>query len=160
MAEQQTQTSQATRGEAPSGAGKQEERNLRGGTEAGDLTRAMPAKAGEEGTPDISSGSGGVHIESPADYKPRTDMAARPTEGVPRLGGGKTPEDILGYLTGVDFPALKDTLVRAASRNGAPEDVVAALSILPATEYGSAEQLIRDYPRLPEGGGMELSKGV
>jgi len=63
-----------------------------------------------------------------------------------RLAGGKTPSDVLRYLEGVTFPAKKDDLVHTARRNGAPNDIVAALSALPGTVFNSPEELIEAYP--------------
>ncbi len=65
-----------------------------------------------------------------------------------RLAGGKTPEGILRYLQDVSFPAKKDDVVHAARRNGAPNDVVAALSAIPGPEFQSAEELIASYPSM------------
>jgi len=77
-------------------------------------------------------------------------MEERPTEGVPRLAGGKTPESILGWLRGASFPAKKDRLIHAARANNAPTDVLWALEHLTRTDYAGPEEVIRDYPRLPE----------
>jgi len=76
-----------------------------------------------------------------------------------RLAGGKTPEAVLGYLAGVEFPAKKDALVRAAYRNKAPEDVLGALTLLPATDYADPEAVIRDYPPLPDAADLDRMEG-
>jgi len=131
---------------------------LRGGTEGGELSRAMDPASADEGTPGVASASGGVHIEQPSRYSPRTDLPARVNPDG-RLMGGKTPEAILGYIAGVEFPAKKDAIVRAAYRNSAPEDVLGALTILPATEYADADSLIRDYPGLPDEADLARSEG-
>jgi hypothetical protein len=65
-----------------------------------------------------------------------------------RLAGGKTSDDVLRYLSGVPFPAKKDRLVHAARQNGAPNDIVGALSALPATDYASPEEVIESYPHM------------
>jgi hypothetical protein len=65
-----------------------------------------------------------------------------------RLAGGTSSDDVLRYLRGVEFPTKKDRLVHAARQNGAPNDVVAALSALPATDYSSPEELIESYPHM------------
>jgi len=54
-----------------------------------------------------------------------------------RLIGGKTPADVLRFLEGITFPAKKDDIVRAARQNGAPNDVVAALSAIPGPDFKS-----------------------
>ena len=64
------------------------------------------------------------------------------------LVGGKSPEDLLRYLNGAEFPIKKDDLVRLARRNAAPDDVVAALSALPRTDIASQQELIDLYPHL------------
>lgn len=65
-----------------------------------------------------------------------------------RLAGGKTEATILRFLEGISFPAHKDDLVHAARKNGAPNDIVAALEQLPANELANEEELIAIYPRL------------
>ena len=59
-----------------------------------------------------------------------------------RLANGKTSEDVLRYLDGVQFPAKKDDLVHAARKNKAPNDIVGALGQLPANEFASPDELI------------------
>ena len=56
-------------------------------------------------------------------------------------------EQVVQYLTTVDFPASKDALVRDAERNGAPEDVVKALRAMPPVEYGSKAEVQRSALR-------------
>jgi hypothetical protein len=123
---------------------------LRGGTQGGEAARAMSGVAGE-GTPDLSAPSGGVHSATPARYEPRTDVAG----GDHTLTGGKSPDEVRCYLGALSFPVRKEDLIRTAASNGAPNDIVRSLSSLPATNYGSFEEVIRDYPRLPEPEDME-----
>ncbi|NSC24938.1 DUF2795 domain-containing protein [Streptomyces albus subsp. chlorinus] len=52
-----------------------------------------------------------------------------------------TVEEILSALDDVDFPADKDTLVRAAS--GASDEVRAALRAIPPEEYANREEVAR-----------------
>src|SRR5688572_14746808 len=111
-------------------AEREKGRELRGGTERGELARELDAEHKGEGTPGTTAPSGGTHVEAPSQSVPRTGLADRPTEGVGLLAGGKTREQVMGYLSGVTFPAKKDTLVRTAHRNGAPEDVLGALRML------------------------------
>ena len=63
-----------------------------------------------------------------------------------RLFDGKTAEDVLRFLGGIQFPAKKDDLVHAARRNGAPNDIVASLERLPAHELKSEQHLLDAYP--------------
>jgi Protein of unknown function (DUF2795) len=65
-----------------------------------------------------------------------------------RLAGGTSSDEVLRYLSGVEFPAKKDRLVHAARQNGAPNDVVAALSALPATDFSNAQEVIDSYPHM------------
>lgn len=101
-----------------------------------------------EGTAGVSSPSGGVRTGA---HGGAGLGLSDPRRGAsePRLAGGKSPEAVLGWLRGVEFPAKKDAIIRAAAHNGAPEDVQDALRLLTATEYESAERMLGDYPRLP-----------
>jgi hypothetical protein len=124
---------------------KQEPR--RGGTDGGRPERMMDVGAMSEGTAAQGAPSGGVHNEAPSRQVPRTDLDAR-DDRPPRLAGGKSASDVLRLLGGLEFPAKKDAVVRAARRNGAPDDVLGALNLLTATEYADEQALLRDYPRL------------
>ena len=117
---------------------------LRGGTQGGETARGMSG-IDPEGTPDLER-TGGAHVPTPA--QPREGVDAGPGEHI--LAGGKSPDDIQRYLEEIQFPAKKDSIVRVAARNGAPNDIVHCLSSLPMTDYGSFAEVIRDYPRLPE----------
>jgi len=155
MAEQHAKEMSPGRNQAPDAPA---ERELRGGTQGGEAAGAMDLDTKGGGTPGIGSASGGVHVERPSEYVPRTGLADRPVEDT-RLAGGKTPEDILGYLGGMTFPAKKDTIVREARRHGAPEDVLGAMNMLSKTDYASPEDLLRDYPRLPDPDDVDPTKG-
>ncbi|MGO4104669.1 DUF2795 domain-containing protein [Leifsonia sp. YAF41] len=43
--------------------------------------------------------------------------------------------DVQKYLTGIDYPADRDDLVRVASGDGAPTDIVQLLRDLPARSF-------------------------
>jgi len=118
---------------------------LRGGTQGGDTARAASGISAE-GTQDITSPAGGIHVPTPREYKPGIEMR----DDQPHLAGGKSPNDVRRYLRDVTFPTKKDHLVRTAAINGAPDEVVRCITMLPATDYGSFEDVIRDYPRLPQ----------
>jgi len=107
-----------------------------------------PTKAGapNEGTQDIASAAGGIQASARAASQDGPDV--RPDEH--QLAGGKSPDDVRRFLQDVSFPAKKEAVIRAATRQGAPDEVVSCLSGLPATEYASFDDVIRDYPRLPE----------
>jgi hypothetical protein len=65
-----------------------------------------------------------------------------------RLANGKTSEQVLRFLQGVEFPVKKDDLVHIARNNGAPADVIGALGQLPATEFANEDELIEAYPHM------------
>lgn len=65
-----------------------------------------------------------------------------------RLAGGKTEADVLQYLEGLEFPALKHDVVHAARQNGAPSDVIATLEQLSSTEFARPEDVIGEFPHL------------
>jgi len=135
-------------------------RELRGGLEGGEAARGLEKATADQGTPGVSNPSGGMLGATEVSRQGMwTDLAAHGETGPVRLAGGKTPEAILGYLNGVDFPAKKDWIVRVARRNDAPEDVIAALGMLPKTDYDDPDTLIRDYPLLPEADDVSSSKG-
>jgi uncharacterized protein DUF2795 len=46
-----------------------------------------------------------------------------------------TPDQVVRYLSDVDYPAGKEQLVAAAERAGAPEAVVRRLRAIPPVEY-------------------------
>ena len=45
------------------------------------------------------------------------------------------PIELQKHLAGVDYPAKREDLVRAAERNGADEDTLAAVRALPDRTY-------------------------
>jgi hypothetical protein len=105
---------------------------------------------GREGTPGTSSPAGGVRTGAASRQESVTGLAGRVENAGAGLAGGRSQEEIRGYLAGLSFPALKDAVVREARRNGAPEDVLGSLPMLSRTEYGSLEEVLLDYPRLEE----------
>lgn len=54
-----------------------------------------------------------------------------------------TAQDVIEYLTEVDWPASKDQLVEAAQQAGAPEDVVKALRGMPPVDYADKGEVKR-----------------
>lgn len=65
-----------------------------------------------------------------------------------RLAGGQDFANLMTFLRGVRFPAKKDDLVHAARSNGAPNDVVAALEGLPATDFAGQQALADALPKV------------
>ena len=45
------------------------------------------------------------------------------------------PIQIQKYLSGIDYPASKDTIVETAEKENAPSDVLDALSAIPEGDY-------------------------
>ncbi|MGN9839315.1 DUF2795 domain-containing protein [Nonomuraea sp. H19] len=45
------------------------------------------------------------------------------------------PIDLQKHLSGVDYPARKNDLIKAAREHGASEDIVKALETMPDREY-------------------------
>jgi hypothetical protein len=52
-------------------------------------------------------------------------------------------DDVLRYLSGLDYPAGKDDVVREAEREGAPPDVLRALRALPPVDYANGAEVAR-----------------
>jgi hypothetical protein len=53
------------------------------------------------------------------------------------------PIDVQRHLRGVDYPASRDALVDKARANGASDDVVEALSRLPARDYDGPDTVMQ-----------------
>ncbi len=81
-------------------------------------------------------------------FRPQAVARQQEENVLARLAGGETPEMVLQYIKGIQFPAKKDDIVNAARQNGAPHPIVGALSQLPVGEFGSPEELIDAYPQL------------
>lgn len=60
-----------------------------------------------------------------------------------RQTGGVNPVMIQSYLEGVDYPTSKDSLVRTAREQGAPDNVISFLQELPDREYDSPVDVSR-----------------
>jgi hypothetical protein len=54
-----------------------------------------------------------------------------------------TPDTVLDYLADVDYPADKDTLLAAAERAGAPDEVLKAIRAIPPVDYRSRAEVAR-----------------
>ncbi|QBY10228.1 DUF2795 domain-containing protein [Deinococcus metallilatus] len=63
------------------------------------------------------------------------------------------PIQLQKHLKGVDYPASKQDLVKAAERNGADENVRSALDRLPDTEYNKPSDVSKALGDLEGGGG-------
>ncbi|WP_229402052.1 DUF2795 domain-containing protein [Micromonospora okii] len=52
-------------------------------------------------------------------------------------------DDVLRYLSSLDYPAGKDEVIREAEREGAPPDVLRALRALPPVDYANGAEVAR-----------------
>lgn len=108
--------------------------NRRGGTQGGEAARGIDPRAKESGTRGMTSPAGGVTSPPPAQAIPNT----RPQ---PEQAG----EQVARFVRGIDYPALKDTVVRHVRQAGAPNGIVATLENIPVTQFDSAEHVLRAY---------------
>lgn len=53
----------------------------------------------------------------------------------------KTPEKLARHVEGVEWPARKEDLLRAARGNAAPPEVLRALETLPGARFEDPEEL-------------------
>jgi hypothetical protein len=51
------------------------------------------------------------------------------------MADNPTPIELQKYLSGVDYPASKDTLLQTARDQGAPDDVISALEAVDQDEF-------------------------
>ena len=63
-----------------------------------------------------------------------------------------TPDQVLDYLADVDYPADKDTLVAAAERAGAPDEVLRSIRAIPPVDYRSRDEVARSVRTDPAAG--------
>jgi hypothetical protein len=54
-----------------------------------------------------------------------------------------TSDEVLPYLNTVDFPAMKEDIIREAEQLGAPEGVLKALRGMPPVDYHNKEEVLR-----------------
>ncbi|MFF3869323.1 DUF2795 domain-containing protein [Micromonospora sp. NPDC001898] len=52
-------------------------------------------------------------------------------------------DEVLRYLSSLDYPAEKADVVREAQREGAPPDVLRALRALPPVDYANGNEVAR-----------------
>jgi hypothetical protein len=63
-----------------------------------------------------------------------------------------TTDQVLSYLTDVDYPADKDTLVAAAEQAGAPEGVIRSIRAIPPVEYRNKAEVAQSVRTDPGAG--------
>jgi hypothetical protein len=54
-----------------------------------------------------------------------------------------TTDEVMSYLADVDYPADKETLLAAAERHGAPQEVLRAIRAIPPVDYRSRAEVIQ-----------------
>jgi uncharacterized protein DUF2795 len=59
--------------------------------------------------------------------------------------GGQSPANVQLYLKGVQYPASKDELLRAARSNQAPEEVLEVIEQFPGEQYGGPQDVMKAY---------------
>ncbi|MFB9236510.1 DUF2795 domain-containing protein [Plantactinospora siamensis] len=52
-------------------------------------------------------------------------------------------EQVIDYLSAMDYPAAKEDILREAERAGAPPEVLRALRALPPVDYANTNQVVR-----------------
>ena len=59
--------------------------------------------------------------------------------------GGQSPANVQNFLRGVRYPATKDDLIAAATKNGAPPEVMKIIQALPAERFGGPQEVMKSY---------------
>ena len=59
--------------------------------------------------------------------------------------GGQSPSNVQSFLKGVSYPASKDDLLKAAKKNGAPEEIVDILNGLTTDDFGGPQDMMKGY---------------
>lgn len=54
-----------------------------------------------------------------------------------------TNEQVMQYLSAMDYPANKDEILQEAEREGAPNEVLKALRALPPVAYDNTNEVVR-----------------
>ncbi|MFD2091082.1 DUF2795 domain-containing protein [Blastococcus deserti] len=62
------------------------------------------------------------------------------------MAEGVTADQVMGYLTDVDYPADKDTLVSYAGARGASDEVLRAIRAIPPVDYRNRAEVVRSLP--------------
>lgn len=57
--------------------------------------------------------------------------------------GGQSPSNISHHLSGIDFPASRDDLIRHAQSHDADEDVLKVLQQMPQRDYGNMADVMK-----------------
>ena len=65
--------------------------------------------------------------------------------------GSDSPVQLQSYLKGIDYPTDKETLVKTARRNKAPENVLQVINELPEDEFASPVDVMKAYGEINKG---------
>lgn len=57
--------------------------------------------------------------------------------------GGHSPANVAHHLSGIDFPANKQDLVRHAKEKNADQEVIQVLDQMPDQDYGSMADVMK-----------------
>jgi hypothetical protein len=61
--------------------------------------------------------------------------------------GGESPANVMKHLSGIDFPADKQSIIEQAKRGEGPDtqEVVDFLEQIPDREYGGPQEILKEY---------------
>jgi hypothetical protein len=62
------------------------------------------------------------------------------------------PDEVTGYLEGVDYPASKEDLTSAAEGNGAPEELLERLRTLGRPSFSDPDEVVAELESSPTSG--------
>ena len=112
-----------------------------------------PAPAGSEQAPseqqaallEVPPAAGSE--QAPAE-EPAAESAQQPTPAPAPVRRKINPIQLQKYLKGISYPTNKETLQETARRNGAPEDVLAALQQVPEQSYNAPKDVSQQIGKL------------
>jgi hypothetical protein len=116
-------------------------------------TPAAPAPAGSEQAPseqqaallEVPPAAGSE--QAPAE-EPAAESAQQPEPAPAPVRRKINPIQLQKYLKGISYPTNKETLQETARRNGAPEDVIAALQQVPEQSYNAPKDVSQQIGKL------------
>lgn len=61
--------------------------------------------------------------------------------------GGESPANVMKHLSGIDFPADKQSIIDQAKRGEGPDtqEVMDFLEQIPDREYGGPQEILKEY---------------
>ena len=85
--------------------------------------------------------------QAPAE-EPAAESAQQPKPAPAPVRRKINPIQLQKYLKGISYPTNKETLQETARRNGAPEDVIAALQQVPEQSYNAPKDVSQQIGKL------------